>query len=95
MLARGDRRGFVAVDAQGKIWSLSRWCGVKPKEMRARLGSETDLPSVQDVSAKLHHLPKQPIDPRNTVFEARRAKLVTRQRMERSALLKEQEARRI
>lgn len=35
MLARGDRRGFVAVDASGKIWSLSRWCGVKPKELRA------------------------------------------------------------
>lgn len=27
-LARGDRRGFVGVDANGKTWSLSRWCGV-------------------------------------------------------------------
>ena len=27
-LARGERRGYVAVDADGKIWSLSRWTGV-------------------------------------------------------------------
>lgn len=30
MLAREDRRSFVAVDAEGKIYSLSRWCGVRP-----------------------------------------------------------------
>lgn len=95
LLARGDRRGFVAVDARGKVWSLSRWCGVKPKEMRARLGSERDLPSIQDVSAERRDLPKQPIDPRNTAFETRRIKLVTDQRTERDALLKRQEVERI
>lgn len=95
VLARGDRRGFVAVDSDGKIWSLSRWCGVKSKEMRARLGSEMDLPSVEDVAHRLHDLPKQPADPRNAVFEARRAKLVAAQRAERAALLQAQEAQRI
>jgi len=38
-LARGDRRSFVAVDREGKIWSLSRWCGVAPKDLAARLGN--------------------------------------------------------
>ena len=95
VLARGDRRGFVAVDARGKIWSLSRWCGVKPKEMRTRLGSEMDLPSVKDVSHHLRDLPKQPVDPRNAAFEARRAKLVAVQREERAALLREQEEQRL
>lgn len=76
-LARGERRGFVAVDAGGKCWSLSRWCGVKPKDMRARLGSEMDLPSVDDVA---HQLREQPVDPPNTALEARRAKLVETQR---------------
>ncbi|MEL6583915.1 MAG: relaxase/mobilization nuclease domain-containing protein, partial [Pseudomonadota bacterium] len=52
LLARGDRRGFVAVDGAGKIWSLSRWCGVKPGVMRARLGPEADLPSVDEVLAQ-------------------------------------------
>ena len=94
-LAGGDQRGFVAVDGNGKIWSLSRWCGVKPKELRARIGSEMDLPSADDRSAQVHALPKQPVDPRNTAFEARRVKLVTRQRSERDALLKAQEEQRI
>ena len=94
-LARGDRRGFVAVDTNGKIWSLSRWCGVKPKEMRARLGSEMDLPTVADVTQQLRDLPKQPVDPRNAGFEARRAKLVANQRAERTTLLAAQERQRI
>lgn len=94
-LARGQRRGFVAVDATGKIWSLSRWCGVKPKEMRSRIGPEADLHSIQDVSDRLRDLPKQPVDPRNTAFEARRAKLVKAQRAERAALLKSQEEQRL
>lgn len=95
LLARGDRRGFVAVDANGKIWSLSRWCGVKPKDMQQRLGSERDLPSVQDVSERVEYLPKQPVDPRNAAFEARRIKLIERQRAERADLLKAQEAKRV
>jgi len=94
-LARGDRRGFVAVDAKGKIWSLSRWCGVKPKEMRKRLGSEMDLPSVEDVTSRLSNLSKQPVDARNAAFEARRIKLVASQREERNTLLKTQEHQRI
>ncbi|WP_299867604.1 AAA family ATPase [uncultured Roseobacter sp.] len=94
-LARGDRRGFVAVDANGKVWSLSRWCDVKPKEMRARIGSEMDLPSIERVSDQLRDLPKQPVDLRNTAFEARRAKLVATQRAERTALLNAQEERRL
>ena len=94
-LARGDRRGFVAVDAGGKVWSLSRWCGIKPREMRRRLGSEMELPSVDDVTGRLRDFPKQPVDPRNSAFEARRAKLVAAQRIERATLLKAQEDQRI
>ena len=95
LLARGDRRGFVAVDAKGKIWSLSRWCGVKPKEMRARLGSEMSLPSVNDVLEQRHDLPKQPVDPGSAAFAARRAKLVAVQRAERAALLEAQDEQRL
>ncbi|MEO0363540.1 MAG: AAA family ATPase, partial [Pseudomonadota bacterium] len=95
LLARGDRRGFVAVDADGKIWSLSRWCGVKPRELRARLGDEERLPSVEDALSRTIELPppkKEPIDP---LVEQRRRKLVERQREERVDLLKAQEARRL
>lgn len=47
VLARGNRRGFVAVDYKGEVYSLSRWVGVKPKDLRARLGDEDRLPSVE------------------------------------------------
>jgi hypothetical protein len=48
-LARGDRRGFVAVDLQGEVFSLSRMAGVKTKELGQRLGSPNDLPGVDEV----------------------------------------------
>lgn len=42
-LARGDLRGFLAVDWKGKTFSLSRWCDVKSKELKERLGDPKDL----------------------------------------------------
>ena len=47
VLARGDRRGFVAVDYQGEIYSVARYAGVKAKDLRARFGSLDGLPSVE------------------------------------------------
>ncbi|MCK0070718.1 relaxase/mobilization nuclease domain-containing protein [Kordiimonas laminariae] len=52
MLAKGDRRGFVAVDYQGEVYSLARYAGVKTKEVRERLGEPDKLPSVDEVKAK-------------------------------------------
>ena len=95
LLARGDRRGFVAVDAEGKTWSLSRWCGVKPREMRKRLGPEDALPSVEEVLAQARDLPPPKTERPNPAAEQRRAALVARQRSERADLLKAQDARRI
>lgn len=45
-LARGDRRGFVAVDYRGEVYSLSRWIGVNNQKLTARLGNCQSLPSV-------------------------------------------------
>lgn len=44
-LAKGDRRGF-ALDWRGEVYSLSRWLGVKSKELKERLGEPKNLPSV-------------------------------------------------
>ncbi|MEM9764476.1 MAG: AAA family ATPase [Pseudomonadota bacterium] len=90
-LARGDRRGFVAVDANGKTWSLSRWCGVRTAELRKKLGPEGDLPAVQDAIAPA---PKRRAAA-TTAHRAQRAMLVARQRNERADLLAAQAARRI
>lgn len=70
-LARGNRRGFVAVDKEGEIYSLSRWLGVKTKELRARLGDIDNLPSVDDVGLMLG---KRFADTANAPFDGPRAK---------------------
>jgi hypothetical protein len=48
VLARGDRRGFVAVDHQGEAYAVSRWVGLKAKEVAARLGDPSGLPNVEE-----------------------------------------------
>lgn len=48
VLAQGDRRGFVAVDRDGEIYSIARWVGIKTKELRERLGTSDGLPSVHE-----------------------------------------------
>ncbi|OXT01962.1 hypothetical protein B7H23_03220 [Notoacmeibacter marinus] len=98
-LARGDRRGFVAVDADGEVYSLSRWCGVKAKELRAQFGPQDDLPTVDEAIARLKRdgvrITKEAEDALPDAFEMRRAELVERQRSEREALADSQEQRRI
>lgn len=53
LMARGDRRGFVALDYRGEVYSLSRYAGVKLKELEARLGDRQHLPSVDQVKSGL------------------------------------------
>ena len=52
-LAQGDRRGFVAVDVHGEVYSLTRQLGQKKKVLEGRLGSYKDLPTVSDVKTKV------------------------------------------
>jgi len=53
LLAHGDRRGFVALDYRGEVYSLSRYASVKVKEIEARLGEREHLPSVDEVKERL------------------------------------------
>jgi len=52
MLAKGDRRGFVAIDYQGEIYSLARWTGIKAKEVKKRLVNPEHLPSVDQAKQR-------------------------------------------
>ena len=47
-LARGDRRGLVAVDVDGEVYGLAKWAGVKVREAHAKPG-EAALPSLDAV----------------------------------------------
>lgn len=66
-LARGDRRGHVAVDYKGEVYPISRWTSVKAKDVRTRLGDLDALPSVaqaertakDDVATRLAELERQ------------------------------------
>ncbi|MCP5274885.1 MAG: relaxase [Burkholderiales bacterium] len=51
-LAKGDRRGFVAVDWRGEVYSLSKWLDVKTRALKERLGDPGKLPTVADTIAK-------------------------------------------
>lgn len=52
-LAKGDRRGFVALNIQGEVFALARWAGLKAKELEMRLGPPDGLPSVAAVKEDL------------------------------------------
>lgn len=52
-LAQGDRRGVVAVDIKGEVYAVSRWTGLKTKEVRGKLGDGKDLPGVEQTKAKI------------------------------------------
>ncbi len=53
-LCRGDRRGFVAVDVHGEVYSVARWVGVRTKDVKLKLGKDmATLPSVATVQADI------------------------------------------
>ncbi len=97
VLARGDRRGFVVVDHQGEVHSLSRCLGIKTKELGSRLGDPAALGSVDDakqsiakrlVPAMQRHILNAHIafQKHKAKLDLARADLVQRQRDERTNL---------
>ena len=96
-LARGDRRGFVAVDYRGEVYSLSRYAGVKTKELSARLGDHSDLPSVDQVKAEVARGMSRKLEEfikgvetdakqRMTMLDFRKGEMVSRHKDERGKL---------
>jgi len=95
-LARGDKRGYVAIDYRGEVYSVPKYAGVKTKEIRTRIGDPETLPSVEDAkTAWASDLLKKAQDwqreldqrreAERKAFAVKRAELVTRQRVERTA----------
>jgi hypothetical protein len=52
-LAKGDRRGHVAITPEGEVLSVARYTGKKTKEIENRLGSPDTLPGVEAAKAQL------------------------------------------
>lgn len=103
-LAKGDRRGVVALDIHGEVFAAARWAGVKTRDMDRRLGPANELPSVDSVREHLRARVSQKL--RGFIAEDRRGKqeelkpltdardqMVTAQRAERDLLSRRQEER--
>ncbi|MER3352346.1 MAG: relaxase/mobilization nuclease domain-containing protein [Hoeflea sp. D1-CHI-28] len=96
-LARGDRRGVVALDYQGEVYALARWSGVKAKDVKDRLPDVDKLPSVQErreeiakrMSAQLQKYAleiNKAYHRKHPSIEFKRTQIVERHRDERKAL---------
>lgn len=104
VLARGDRRGYVAVDYRREIYAVARYSGVKAKDLLARLGDPKDMPSTEEAMERIaatmserlaQHL-EQAEDAkqkRSASFEFKRQRLVEEQRQERRAFDEKQRKR--
>ena len=98
MLARGDRRGFVVVDMNGKVYSLSRWLETKPKDLSAKLGDLALLPDVEEAQAAFDHEAENATSRNATpvfeesyrekcaALEQEKSRILSRQREERAVL---------
>jgi len=97
-LARGDRRGFVALDHYGEVYSVPKQAAIKTKAVRDRLGKEETLPSLsqarqtmaREMSAMLSRLRDEQYE-RVAALKAehnqRKQAIVDQQRRDRAALL--------
>ena len=52
-IARGDRRGYVATDMKGEVYSIPKWTSVKTKEVTAKLGDRESLPSLDEAKENI------------------------------------------
>ncbi|OAO00348.1 hypothetical protein A8B75_18585 [Sphingomonadales bacterium EhC05] len=103
-LARGDRRGFVAVDTDGEVHSIARKAGIKTKQVKERLGDPAKLPNVEqakdamakDMSAMLSRLYNEQSSEAQAIKERHerdKAQMIEKQRKERQRLDIEREQR--
>ena len=52
-LAKGDKRGYVAVDRHGEVHNIAKRAGVRTKAVRERLGDMDTLPSVSETKIEI------------------------------------------
>lgn len=105
-LARGDRRGFVAVDTDGEVHSIAKKAGVRTKQVEERLGDPADLPNIEqardemarDMGAMLSRLYNEQSSEAKAErqrFERDKQRIVEQQRAERQQLQTEWQQRQL
>lgn len=104
-LAKGDRRGHVAVTPEGEVLSISRYVGKKAKDVRAKLGDPDEtLPGVDEAKrdmskdmrkAFIRHV-KESKSRRDEAMDALRERqnaMIAQQQADRKALDEQQRTR--
>lgn len=89
-LARGDRRGFVAVDRFGEVYSIARKAKVKTREVKAKLGDSGDLPSVAERQQEIAAAYSSRLEQIHTRQERIQELFQQKNRQERLALVQKQ-----
>lgn len=103
-LAKGDRRGYVAVTYEGEIVSVPKTIGIRTKEVAAKLGKSEELRSVDDTKAHIAEIVAPRLEALIIVanlaktremqpLEDRRRLMRDRHSLERQAMIKGQELR--
>ena len=47
-LAQGDRRGYVAMDYHGEVYSIAKFIGIRASEVKRKLGNAKELPTLEE-----------------------------------------------
>lgn len=81
-IARGDRRGYVATDMKGEVYSIPKWTSIKTKEVKAKLGDRNTLPSLEEAKQNIANTLSQTVE-----------RLAQEQKTKLEALEKEKEAK--
>lgn len=103
-LARGDRRGFVALDHRGEPFAVARAVGLKTKDVSVKLGNASALPCIDDckrdiaremsaTTQRLRAEQAREVQAQRSAFEDMRAALVSRQRLDRESAFAAMERR--
>ena len=78
ILARGDRRGVVAVDHRGEVYSIRQYVGIKPGQVRERIKDMASLPDV----ASAHHEAAKIVTDRLRELEAQQNRMAMEKMLE-------------
>ena len=94
VLARGDRRGFVAVDTHGEVYAIPKWTGLKTKQVREKLGDPKELPSIDEAKDHVAAIMQPVLDRWNDELKQQKLVLKRRQTDEHQTLITRQRAER-
>lgn len=94
VLARGDRRGFVALDVHGEVYAIPKWTGLKTKQVREKLGDPKGLRSVDEAKAQIAETIQPALSRWQEELEARKQKLKEAQEQQRRKLIERQRSER-